>query len=222
MTERAALSVLLLAYGGPRSAEEVEPFLRRIMRPAERSPRCSLGRWSATSSSGERSPLDPQHYGATRCFAGVFRREGSGDRRRGSGREHRCPGVRGDASHPAARRGCARASPAVGRRPGGGCHHGLAPVRTGDGRISPRHRAGFGRGPSAELPVRAFGSATPEVVFVRPWHTSPPYLDAVAARAAEALAELQSGPPARGVARDASQEPTVVFSAHSLPLRGAG
>jgi protoheme ferro-lyase len=35
---RSPWAVLLLAYGGPRRIEDVEPFLRRIMRPGEPSP----------------------------------------------------------------------------------------------------------------------------------------------------------------------------------------
>lgn len=201
------VAVLALAYGGPESLEQVEPFLRRIMAPRLPSTATlerAVARYERIgggspllANTREQARLLEERLNAREAVAGAA----GGGRvfRVVMGMRHTAPDVGA-----ALRTAAAEADRSVvavvlashqSERATGGYLRDLTTA--------------FGALPEAER-VRL---AAPRVVET--WHTAPSYLEAVAERVREAVARL--------VARTRDAAPLVVFTAHSLPLAdGAG
>lgn len=218
MTGRATLSVVLLAYGGPQAAEEVESFLRRIMRPAEPAPEMLARALRRYEIIGGGSPLIAntmlQRDALRAYFAGAGASAlsqvlgGAVDVEVFVGMRHTPPWV-DEALDRALDWGGGRAVAVIlashqSERATGGYHDDV-------------RRALAERTASADMGDGAPG-APAEVTFVRPWHTSPGYLDAVVARTKEALAESTRQMTGGAGSVEVAEGTMVVFSAHSLPV----
>jgi len=232
------VAVLMLAYGGPDSLDEVEPFLRRIMAPREPSEETIARATERYRAISGRSPL----VGNTLLQARLLqeRLDAAGVALGLGGRGvsfHVVPGMRHTAPsiHDAVRRA----------------------VTGSDGTIvalimashqSERATGAYLREVSASFEGLSAeeGSGAAAPLWVDTWHTSALFVEAVAERVREALARLDSGPKAVTAAGDANpagvgaddadradaasviddanhaaaadDDTAVLFTAHSLPL----
>ncbi|MHB8869291.1 MAG: ferrochelatase [Thermoleophilia bacterium] len=202
------MAVLVLAYGGPESLDEVEPFLRRIMAPREPSADAVARAVERYSRIGGRSPLMENTREQARSLEERLNAGETGGSTVGGaatvfrvfvGARHTVPGVA--AALELAAEAADRAVVAV---------------------VLASHQSERATGGYLRDLASAF-SALPESdrtrlgppLVVDPWHTSPAYLGAVAGRIQEAAARLAE--------RATGGPPVVMFTAHSLPLvDGAG
>ncbi|MHB1344639.1 MAG: ferrochelatase [Thermoleophilia bacterium] len=202
------VAVLVLAYGGPESLDEVAPFLRRIMAPREPSVDAVARAVERYSRIGGRSPLMENTREQARSLEERLNAgESGGSTREGTakvfrvfvGARHTVPGVA--AALELAADAADRAVVAV---------------------VLASHQSDRATGGYLSDLASAY-SALPESertrlgppLVVDSWHTSVSYLQAVAVRIQEAEARLTE--------RAAGGRPVVMFTAHSLPLvDGAG
>lgn len=201
------VAVLALAYGGPESLDRVEPFLRRIMAPREPSPETVARAVERYSRIGGRSPLVENTREQARALEerlNALDTDRSADGRRAAfrvfvGLRHTTPGVQEALGQAAAEADRSVAAVVLAshqsERATGGYLRDLASAFAG---LPEAERARLG----APLVVDS-------------WHTSVPFLQAVAGRIEEAAVRL--------AARGAPGAMVVMFTAHSLPLlAGAG
>lgn len=194
--------MLVLAYGGPESLEQVEPFLRAIMAPRVPSPEVVARALDRYARIGGRSPLAENTLGQARALERRLNdpaaRSSDGDAARAYqvfvGMRHAAPGV-GEA--------LARAADAADRS--------VVAV------ILASHQSDRATGGYLRDLASAFSALPPEErarlggpLVVGGWHLAPRFLDAVADTIEEASARL--------AARTGGGRPVVVFTAHSLPL----
>lgn len=201
------VAVLALAYGGPESLDEVEPFLRRIMAPREPSVEAVGRALERYARIGGRSPLLENTREQARSLEERLNALEARSAAGGAGRafrvfmglRHTDPGI-GDALRQAVAASDGTVVAVVlashqSERATGGYVRDLA---TAYAALPVSDRAGLG-------PPRIVGA----------WHTAPPYLEAVAGRIRQAVSRLAE--------RAGGSSPVVVFTAHSLPLvDGAG
>jgi ferrochelatase len=200
--EPLQLAVVLMAYGGPQSLDEVEPFLRRVIAPREPTPELrdrTLARYEAIGGS---SPL----IASTRAQAAALEAELRGPAAAA------LASAAGRAVEPRVFVGMRSTPPFIDETLtealawGGG--HAFAVIMASH--QSPVATGAYERAVTAFLEDEGAGPWGPDPVsFLRPWSLEVGYLDAVADRIDEALARL---PP------DRRETAPLLFSAHSLPV----
>ncbi len=198
------VAVLALAYGGPESLDQVEPFLRRILAPREPSPETVARAVERYSRIGGRSPLVQNTREQARALEerlNILDAGRSADGRKAAfrvfvGLRHTAPGV-----VEALEQGATEADRSV-----------VAVVLAS-------HQSERATGDYLRDLASAF-AGLPELERVRlgapllvdSWHTSAPFLEAVAGRIEEVAVRL--------AARGGGGATVVMFTAHSLPLVG--
>jgi len=200
------VAVLVLAYGGPASLDEVGPFLGRIMAPRVPSPEAIARAVERYRAIGGRSPL----VEGTLAFAGKLqdRLEAAAAEREGaSGRTttfHVITGMRHTEPYIA------------GAVEQAFSHADRVVALVMASHQSERATGGYAKDVHAAyeaLPSSLRDGKSPPV-FARSWHRTAAYVGAVADAARAALERLSE--------RVALAETLVVFTAHSVPLGGAG
>ena len=205
------VAVLVLAYGGPKDLDEVEPFLGRVLAPRVPSPQMverALARYRAI---GGASPLAENTFAQASAL---------GAHLRGPGAPALTPtvdGADGIASH-----GDAPAvATFVGMRFTQPSIHSAVEQALDFGRgravavILASHqsaRATGGYVADVQAACEALGDLSPgRVRFVARWHAAPLFLEALAERVREVLPSSDD--------RERN-DLTIVFTAHSLPMEG--
>lgn len=191
------LPVVLFAYGGPRSLEEVEPFLRRVIAPREPTPELIERTRARYQAIGGGSPLVQNTEVQAESLATLLRGAYAA--------------VLADAMG-----GPAETRVFLAMRSSAPFLDEVLPeaMAWGEGRavgvVMASHQSAVATGGYAAAVERVLGARSGAVTFVAPWHLAPGYLDAVAARTAEALAALPD---------DDQLAAPLLFTAHSLPFR---
>ncbi len=200
------VAVLVLAYGGPASLEEVGPFLGRVMAPRVPSPEAVARAVERYRAIGGRSPLVENTLAFARRLQD--RLEAAAAERAGAsgptatfpviaGMRHTQPGIAGAVEQAFA-------------------HADRVVALVMASHQSERATGAYGRevrgAYEALAPTLREGKSPP--TFVRSWHRAPAYVAAVADAGRAALTRLSE--------RVAPAEDLVVFTAHSVPLSGAG
>jgi ferrochelatase len=186
-------AVLLMAYGGPRSLDEVEAYYTDIRRGVPPSPEQLeelLGRYRAI---GGASPLSDIVERQRVALEAALARRGRAVPVY-TGMRHIAPRI-ATVVEGMARDGIERFAAIA-----------LAPQRSSNG-------AGYRRAVEAGLAAVAGrdgdgGSATPSATFVESWHDEPGFIDALARATREALDRFEAPGRVR-----------LLFTAHSLPVR---
>jgi len=200
------VAVLVLAYGGPASLDEVGPFLARVMAPRVPSPEAVARAAERYRAIGGGSPL----VRGTLAFARRFQ-----DRLEQAVRERAAAPGQSAPIHVVA--GMRHTEPSIAGAVNEAFLHAdrvVAVVMASH--QSERATGGYSRDVRAAyeaLPLSLTdGRAAP--TFVHSWHRAPAYVGAVADAARVALVRLSS--------RVTPPETHVLFTAHSVPLGGVG
>jgi ferrochelatase len=196
------IAVLLLAYGGPASLEEVPRFLRSIMAPREPSDEVVARATERYRAIGGRSPLVDNTLLQARLLQERLDGVAFADRVSGAPVSfHVVPGMRHtEPDFSQALR------VAVDQ-----CHARMVAVIMASHQ-SERATGAYHRDLTAaydDLPAGIRARVAPPVA-VQPWHTSEAFLNAVAGRVIKALSTLADGDPPSDI--------PILFTAHSLPL----
>ncbi len=194
------VGVLVLAYGGPDSLDEVEPFLRRVMAPREPSEEMVARAVARYQAIGGRSPLVENTLRQARSLQALFDSYGD-DPTPGHepvrfqvfpGMRHTSPGI-----DEAVRQAVEASDTTV-----------IALIMASH--QSERATGAYLRDVAASFDAldEDARSGMEPPAYVAAWHTSPLFLRAVGDRVLEAL---------RGTDFD-SEDVSILFTAHSLPL----
>lgn len=189
------LAVLLCAYGGPRSLEEIEPFLRRVIAPREPSPEL-LERTTARYRAIGGSPLVDNTWAQARALQAALDEDAAA-----------LAVVAGEPVETRVFVGMRSSEPFLDEAL-------PAALEWGKGRalavIMASHQSEVATGGYAAR-VAALLEGRPESVrFLPEWHLAPGYLDAVAARVESVLALLD---------KTEREQAPLLFTAHSLAVR---
>lgn len=185
---RGCDAVLIVGFGGPTRAEEIRPFLDNVLR----------GR-----------PVPPERYEEV-----VHHYELLG----GRSPYNDLTMLQADALRAALARGGLQIPVAVGMRNWqpyiddalAGLAHGGARRVLAFIMAAHRSEASFERyQETVRVAAGKLRDRAPEIVYPEPWFAHPKFIDAVAARAAEALAQLDAAARARA---------QLIFTAHSIPV----
>ena len=187
-------AVLLMAYGGPRSLDEVEAYYTDIRRGSPPSPELLEDLLRRYRAIGGASPLSGiVELQRSALEAELANRGGAGAVRVYAGMRHIAPRI-ATVVEGLARDGIERFVAIA-----------LAPQRSSNG-------AGYRRAVEAGLAAVAGqdgpGGATPSATFVESWHDEPGFIEALARATREALDRFE-----------APERVRLLFTAHSLPVR---
>lgn len=201
-------AVLMLAHGGPTDLAGVESFLRRVLAPRQPSGTMLARAAERYRAIGGGSPLVTNTLAQARALESYLQREARADLAEALGAPVEVRvlvGMRFTA--PWLAESLAEAEAFAG----GGPVAAVVMASHQSARATGAYRAEVERSWAAG----PAGAARPRrpVLFVEGWHTAPGYVEAVAARAATAWERLR----ARGV----SDEPLLLFTAHSVPVDAA-